>query len=49
MEELLITGKVRNIGVSNFSPKQLQDLIARSTTKPYAHQFELRPYLQQID
>lgn len=49
MEELLITGKVRNIGVSNFSPKQLKDLIAQSTTKPYAHQFELHPYLQQVD
>ncbi len=49
MEALLITGKVRKIGVSNFSPKQLQDLIARSTIKPYAHQFELHPYLQQVD
>ncbi len=48
MEELLITAKVRNIGVSNLSPKQLQDLIARSTTKPYAHQFEFHPYLQQV-
>lgn len=49
MEELLITGKVRNIGVSNFSPNQLQDLIARSTIKPYVHQFELHPYLQQVE
>jgi len=49
MEKLFIIGKVRNIGVSNFSPKQLKDLIARSSIKPYAHQFELHPYLQQVD
>ena len=49
MEELLVTGKVRHIGVSNFSPKQLEDLISRSTIKPAVHQFELHPYLQQVD
>lgn len=49
MEELLETGKVRNIGVSNFSPKQLEDLIRRSSIKPAVHQFELHPYLQQTE
>lgn len=47
MELLLSTGKVRSIGVSNFSPSELSDLIAHSTTKPAAHQMELHPYLQQ--
>lgn len=47
MEALLTTGKVLHIGVSNFSPAQLKDLISRSTIRPYAHQFELHPYLQQ--
>ena len=47
MEELLVTGKVRHIGVSNFSPGQLKDLISRSTIKPAVHQFETHPYLQQ--
>ncbi|KAL6718180.1 hypothetical protein ACLMJK_004268 [Lecanora helva] len=47
MEALLVTGKVKHIGVSNFSPEQLKDLISRSTIKPAVHQFELHPYLQQ--
>ena len=49
MEVLLDTNKVRNIGVSNFSPAQMKDLIRHSTIKPAVHQFELHPYLQQID
>ena len=47
MEKLLDTGKVRYIGVSNFDPPQLKDLIEHSDTKPAVHQFELHPYLQQ--
>ncbi|KAL8825039.1 MAG: hypothetical protein Q9191_004660 [Dirinaria sp. TL-2023a] len=47
MEKLLDTGKVRYIGVSNFDPPQLKDLIEHSRTKPAVHQFELHPYLQQ--
>lgn len=45
MESLLDTNKVRNIGVSNFSPSQMKDLIRQSTIKPAVHQFELHPYL----
>lgn len=47
MELLLDTGKVLNIGVSNFSPTQLTTLIDASTIKPAVHQLELHPYLQQ--
>ncbi|MCJ1356250.1 MAG: hypothetical protein MMC33_006244 [Icmadophila ericetorum] len=47
MEALLATGKVKNIGVSNFSPAQISNLISSSLTKPFAHQMELHPYLQQ--
>lgn len=49
MEKLHTTDKLRNIGVSNFSPDQLNDLIANSTTKPAVHQFEIHPYLPQTD
>ena len=49
MEKLLDTGKVRHIGVSNFSPHQLKQLIDQTTIKPSVHQFELHPYLQQAD
>jgi alcohol dehydrogenase (NADP+) len=38
---------VRNIGVSNFSPAQLKDLIKHSPIKPAVHQMELHPYLPQ--
>ena len=49
MEQLLETGKVRHIGVSNFSPNQLRNLIRNSKTTPAVHQFETHPYLQQHD
>lgn len=39
--------KVLNIGVSNFSPKQLKDLISETGVKPAVHQMEMHPYLQQ--
>lgn len=49
MEALLETGRVRHIGVSNFDADQLRDILAHSKTLPYAHQFELHPYLPQTD
>ena len=47
MEKLVDTGKVRFVGVSNFDPDQMKDLIKNSNSKPTVHQFELHPYLQQ--
>ena len=48
MTKLLRTGRVRHIGVSNFSPAQLRALIKSSPAHPpFAHQLELHPYLQQ--
>lgn len=47
MEQLLRTGRVRNIGISNFSPKQLEKLVKKSNIKPKVHQMELHPYLPQ--
>ncbi|KAI4242060.1 MAG: hypothetical protein LQ352_007320 [Teloschistes flavicans] len=49
MEELHKTDQLRNIGVSNFSPAELKDLIDHSTTVPAVHQFEVHPYLPQTD
>ncbi|KAK4624147.1 hypothetical protein CLAFUW4_05903 [Fulvia fulva] len=40
-------GKTRHIGVSNFSPEQLEDLLNHTSTPPEVHQMELHPYLQQ--
>jgi alcohol dehydrogenase (NADP+) len=40
-------GPVRFIGVSNFSPEQIEDIMKLPGIKPKVHQFEMHPYLQQ--
>ena len=49
MEELYKTGKVRAIGVCNFSIEQLQRLIAETSIVPMVNQIELHPYFLQTD
>ncbi|KAK6405586.1 hypothetical protein LTR81_019703 [Elasticomyces elasticus] len=44
---LLEKGKTRHIGVSNFDPEQLKDLLNHTSHPPSVHQMELHPYLQQ--
>src|SRR5436190_19266382 len=46
-ERLLADGRVRAIGVCNFSPKHLKDLIARSEVVPAVNQVEVHPYFVQ--
>ncbi|MFD6276788.1 aldo/keto reductase [Streptomyces sp. NPDC060209] len=47
MEKLLADGRVRAIGVSNFSAGQLRDLIDRTDVVPAVNQVELHPYFIQ--
>lgn len=47
MIRLLHTSRVRHIGISNFSPSQLYDLLDKTHIKPSVHQMELHPYLSQ--
>jgi alcohol dehydrogenase (NADP+) len=47
MQVLLASGRVRNIGISNFSSAQLKDLVKNSDVKPAVYQLELHPYLMQ--
>ncbi|KAI9686011.1 MAG: hypothetical protein M1822_003994 [Bathelium mastoideum] len=47
MEKCLASGKVKAIGVSNFSKSELERLLRATSTVPAAHQIELHPYLQQ--
>jgi len=47
VETLLDDGRVRAIGVSNFSPRHLDDLIARSDVVPAVNQVELHPFFGQ--
>ena len=49
MTKLVDTGKTRYIGVSNFGPRQLKDLIKSTSHRPSVHQMEMHPYLQQND
>ncbi|KAF9264021.1 Aldo/keto reductase [Marasmius fiardii PR-910] len=48
MEKLLDTGKVKTIGVSNFSIKTLQILLPHCSVIPATNQVELHPFLPCI-
>jgi 2,5-diketo-D-gluconate reductase A len=47
MEEALKAGKVRAIGVSNFQPDRLMDMIIQNEVVPAVNQIEVNPFLQQ--
>lgn len=47
MEDLVEAGLCRSIGVSNFSAKKVESLIAKGKTAPAVCQVELHPYLAQ--
>lgn len=47
MEKLVSTGKVRAIGVSNFTKNRLDDLLSKTSVVPAVNQIEVHPYLQQ--
>lgn len=49
LEKLLVDGRVRAIGVSNFLPEHVQKLIELGGTVPAVNQVELHPALQQRD
>ena len=48
MEELYQAGKIRAIGVSNFHPDRLADLIAFNQVVPAVNQIEVNPFNQQL-
>src|SRR6476469_3020415 len=49
MQELYKEGKVRSIGVSNFHPDRLIDLIVHNEIVPAVNQIETHPFHQQIE
>lgn len=49
MEELYREGKVRAIGVSNFEPDRLVDLIIHNEVVPAVDQVETHPFCQQAE
>lgn len=49
MEELYREGRIRAIGVSNFYPDRLMDLIVHNEVVPAVNQIECHPFHQQIE
>jgi len=49
MEELYQQGKIRAIGVSNFLPDRIMDLMIHNKITPAVNQIEVNPFQQQID
>lgn len=47
MEEAVAMGKIKTIGVANFSIKQLKDLMNHATIRPAVNQIEFHPFCQQ--
>jgi len=48
MEELYSQGKIKAIGVSNFEPLQLEELLEYATIKPVVNQIETHAFYQQL-
>ncbi|MBU5350589.1 MULTISPECIES: aldo/keto reductase [Paenibacillus] len=49
MEDLYREGKIKAIGVSNFLPDRLMDLIVHNEIVPAVNQVETHPFYQQIE
>jgi len=49
MEELYAQGKMRAIGVSNFPPDRMMDLIIHNKITPAVNQIEVNPFHQQLE
>ena len=49
MQELYREGRIRAIGVSNFQPDRLMDLIVHNEIAPAVNQIETHPFDQQIE
>ena len=49
MEELYRAGQVKAIGVSNFHPDRLMDLILHNDVTPAVNQIETHPFHQQVE
>ena len=47
LERLQDEGRVKSIGVSNFSPSHLQEIFESGKQRPTVNQIELSPFLQQ--
>jgi len=49
IEELYNSGKVKSIGVSNFTERHIQNIVENTHIKPMVNQIEIHPLYQQRD
>ncbi|MEJ2901702.1 aldo/keto reductase [Pedobacter panaciterrae] len=49
MEDLYRTGSIKAIGVSNFQPDRIMDLLVHNTVVPAVNQVETHPFYQQVE
>lgn len=49
MEDLVRANLTRFIGVSNFAKHEMETLLQNAEIRPFAHEFEIHPYLSQKD
>ena len=49
MEELYRDGKIKAIGISNFQPDRVMDLIVHNEVVPAVNQIETHPFCQQVE
>lgn len=49
LQELYRAGKIKAIGVSNFAPDRLADIVAFSEISPHVNQVETNPFHQQVE
>lgn len=49
MESFAKEGKIRSLGVSNFNPSHLDDLLSYAEIKPVINQIEVHPYMSQVE
>ena len=49
LEEYVDAGKIRSIGVSNFNPHHIDELLEYARIRPVVNQIEIEPYLTQHD
>lgn len=47
LEDFVKAGKIRSIGVSNFTIEKLEELLKTAEIPPAVNQIEAHPYLQQ--
>ena len=47
LERIRKDGRCRSIGVSNFAPKHLNELLVKGNDRPAVNQIELNPFLKQ--